>query len=77
MRRKCEDVSAKTIAAYKHAIEEYGSMSAEDLVAVAANVLMNIAILPLERMSDRPLQMRNAMARHFAKLIKMGSEYDG
>lgn len=75
-RRKVESISGDTIAAFRLAIKEYGSLSAEELLAIGTQVIMQITILPLERMSDRPLQMRNAMSKVFTKLIKMGSDVD-
>ena len=76
-RRKVEHIASDTIAAFRLAIREYGTLSADELMAIGTEVIMQITILPLERLSDRPLQMRNAMSKVFAKLIKMGSEADG
>jgi uncharacterized membrane protein len=74
-RRKCEYIASKTVAAFLDAAKDYGTtFSADEILAIGTIILMETTIKPLERLSDKPLRMRNAAAKEFMRLIKQGSE---
>lgn len=63
-RRKVEDIVDKTYRAFREIVGEYGTISADEILAIGFNLLVAITISPLEQMSrDKKTMRREIMAQ--------------
>lgn len=73
-RRKVESIVQKAYDAFIKASEEYGSLSADELVMAGLNLFMNVTVAPLERMTENPYRMRCELAKQLEQMVKRGTE---
>ena len=71
--RKVERVVQATMAAFFAAIEQEGTLSADEIVAVGINLIMNVMVAPMEKMSAKPREMRIELARQVRLMIERGT----
>lgn len=71
-RRKVEQIVQKTYDAFVKASEEYGTLSADELVALGVNLFMNVTVMPMEKLTDKPVRMRCELAKQVALMIRKG-----
>ena len=74
--RKCAEIVARTYHAFLRALEEYGTLSAEDAMVIGYSLFRNVTVRPLERMSNDPQALRREIAQYMAELIE-APEDDG
>lgn len=72
--RKVDEIVRKAYREFHAIIKEYGTLSADQIFAIGINLLMNTTILPLERMSDRPRELRKELAQQASLMIEKGTD---
>lgn len=76
VRRKCEGIVKQTYKAFYGIIAEYGTLSADEILAIGLGLFMKIAVTPLEKMSNDPAAMREHIVDQLTWLIQQGSELE-
>lgn len=74
VRRKVESIADTTFGRFRSAAEEYGTLSAEELLAIGASLFMRIAVEPLEKMSHNPKEMRRQLCAQLIKIVKQDDD---
>ena len=72
--RKVTTIVTRTWDAFLQVSKEWETLSADELVAIGFNLLMNITVLPLEDMARDRNEMREEIARELYSLVMKGSE---
>jgi hypothetical protein len=72
--RKVATIVTQTWEAFVKASQEWERLSAEELVGIGFNLLMNITVLPLEEMARDRNEMREEIAKELYSLVMKGSE---
>lgn len=72
--RKVEEIVKKTYREFHRIIEGYGTLSADQIFAIGVLLFQNITIRPLERMSDRPSELRKELAQQLALMLEKGTD---
>jgi hypothetical protein len=72
--KKVDHIVEQTYGAFRKAIAEYRTLSADELFAIGIHLVMNCCIAPLEKMSKNPQRMRNEMGRQFRDMIQRGTQ---
>jgi len=68
-KRKVENICNETYQAFYKAIETYGTLNAEEIMTIGLNLIEQIMIKPLQRMSADPHTMREAVVLEIATLV--------
>lgn len=74
MKRKVENIVTKTYQAFHDEISVYGTLNAEEIMTIGLNLIEEIMIKPLQRMSNDPVLMRQSVVYQIAALV--GAEPD-
>ena len=72
--RKCSVIIEKSYRAFRNIIREYETLSADEIFAIGVNLFMATTLRPLEKMSDRPAELRKELSAQLALMIEKGSE---
>ena len=72
--RKVNQIVEKTYREFRRIIDEYGTLSADQIFAIGVLVFENITIRPLERMSDRPSELRKELAQQLTLMLEKGTD---
>lgn len=73
-KRKVEHIVTKTYEAFHDEIAIYGTLNAEEIMTIGLNLIEEIMIKPLQRMSSDPQKMRESVVYQIATLV--GGEPD-
>ena len=73
-RRKVETIVESTTKAFRQAAGEYGTLSADELIACGTILLMKLTVAPLEKMAADPAQMRKEVVKMMLAMIEQGGE---
>ncbi len=73
-RRKVEKIVESTAKAFRQAAEEYGTLSADEILAIGVNLMMQLTVAPLEKMAQDPAQMRHEVIKMMLAMIEQGGE---
>ena len=74
IRRKVETIVESTTKAFRQAAGEYGTLSADEILAIGVNLMMQLTIAPLEKMAADPAQMRKEVVKMMLAMIEQGGE---
>ena len=72
-RRKVDAIVTKTYREFRKIIREYETLSADEIFAIGVNLTMLTTVLPLEKMTDVPAQLRAEITKQFALFIERGT----
>lgn len=72
--RKVTHIVERTYRAFREIIKEYETLSADEIFAIGVNLFMHTTIRPLEKMSDRPSELRKELASQLALMMEKGSD---
>jgi hypothetical protein len=67
-KRKVENIVTKTYQAFHDEIAIYGTLNAEEIMTIGLNLIEEIMIKPLQRMSNDPQKMRETVVYQIAAL---------
>lgn len=73
-KRKVEKIVESTSKAFRQAADEYGTLSADEILAIGVNLLMKLTVAPLEKLAADPAQMRKEVAKMMMAMIEQGGE---
>jgi hypothetical protein len=68
--RKCDAIIADTFKAFRAAADGWGTLSLDELIAIATTLFIKIAVEPAEKMSTNPKEMRRQLGWALVRLIK-------
>ena len=68
-KRKVENIVTRTYQAFHDEIAIYGTLSAEEIMTIGLNLIEEIMIKPLQRMSSDPALMRQSVVYQIATLV--------
>lgn len=68
-KRKVENIVTKTYQAFHDEIAVYGTLNAEEIMTIGLNLIEEIMIKPLQRMSNDPKLMRESVVYQIATLV--------
>ena len=71
--KKVERIVTHAYAAFRAMAAEYGTLSADEILACTINLAMAVSA-PLGKMSNDPAAMRREVAKQIALMIEKGSE---
>lgn len=74
IRRKVETIVESTTKAFRQAADEYGTLSAGEILAIGVNLMMKLTVTPLEKMAADPAQMRQEVVKMILAMIEQGGE---
>ena len=72
--RKVDEIVRKTYLEFRKIIDKYGTLSADQIFAIGVNLFMNVTVLPLERMSNYPMELRKQLAQQLALMLEKGTD---
>ena len=75
-RRKIERIVQKTCRAHWEAIKEYGTLSADEILAIGVNLMMTLTVAPLEKLAVEPAEMRRQVVQQMMLMVEKGSDND-
>jgi hypothetical protein len=68
--RKVDSIVLATYKRFYSAIEEYGTLAPDELLAIGLNLFMKITVEPMEKLSPNPKEMRRQLIAQLGKMIK-------
>jgi hypothetical protein len=70
-RRKCEHIIEKTIETFRNTAAGWGTLSADELLAIGLALFENITVQPLLKMTNNPSKMRYVLKHQLNEVIKI------
>ena len=69
-RRKCERICEQTFAAFRKTADEWGTLSADELIAIGTTLFIKVTLEPLQKMTNNPAKMRYVLTKQLNEIIR-------
>jgi hypothetical protein len=70
IRRKCEKIIDASFAAFRKTADEWGTLSADELIAIGTTLFIKVTLEPLQKMTNNPAKMRYVLTKQLNEIIR-------
>jgi hypothetical protein len=68
--RKVERIVDSAFAAFRAESDKYGTLSADEMLAIGVSLFLAITVKPMEKLSSNPKEMRRQLGWQLVRMMK-------